>query len=287
VGREGRDRILTLQGRLKEDGIKVSIRKLCRILGYHRSNIYYASKTPRSASKPEQRIVEKVRDIIDRYPAYGTRRITWVLRKEEGIAYNRKRIHRIIKMNGWQCIKRPSGYRPRVKGLRSDTPLLNHRWAVDMTHIFTRKDGWCHLIALIDCCDRYLVGWRFTRCGSAGFCAGALEDALLQQHIAPKSTGLIIRSDNGLVFGSKRFHETMTKYGLFQEYITPYTPQQNGMIERFFRSIKEELVWQREFASFDDGYNAIADWIRHYNETRPHMALGYVTPAEVRQKLSA
>jgi putative transposase len=79
----------------------------------------------------------------------------------------------------------------------------------------------------------------------------------------------------------------MTKYGLFQEYITPYTPQQNGMIERFFRSIKEELVWQREFASFDDGYNAIADWIRHYNETRPHMALGYVTPAEVRQKLSA
>jgi len=79
----------------------------------------------------------------------------------------------------------------------------------------------------------------------------------------------------------------MTKYGLFQEYITPYTPQQNGMIERFFRSIKEELVWQREFASFDDGYNAIADWIWHYNETRPHMALGYVTPAEVRQKLSA
>ena len=59
------------------------------------------------------------------------------------------------------------------------------------------------------------------------------------------------------------------------------------MIERFFRSIKEELVWQRTFDSFDYDYNAIADWILHYNETRPHMALGYFTPAEVRQKLSS
>ena len=56
------------------------------------------------------------------------------------------------------------------------------------------------------------------------------------------------------------------------------------MIERFFRSMKEELVWQRTFDSYNDGYNAIADWIRHYNETWPHMALRYLTPAEVRQK---
>jgi len=157
VGHEGRDRILSLEGHLKEDGIEVSIRKLCRILGYHRSNIYYEPKRARRVLKPEQSIVEKVRDIIDRYPFYATRRITWVLMKEEGIAYNRKCIHRIIKMNGWQCRKRSSGYRPRVNGLRSDTPLINHRWEIDMTHIFTRKDGFCHLVALIDCCDRYLM----------------------------------------------------------------------------------------------------------------------------------
>lgn len=287
MGQQGRDRILTLQGALHEDGIDASIRKLCNIMGYHRSNISYAPKAPKKVSNLDAHLVEKVKKVIERFPAYGTRRITWVLRKQDGIAYNHKRIHRIITMNGWQCRKRPSGHRPRAKGLRSDTPLINHRWAIDMTHIFTKQDGWCHLVAVIDCCDRYLVGWRFTRSGSAGFCAGALEDALIRQHIEPKSTGLVIRSDNGLVFGSKRFHETITKYGLFQEYITPYTPEQNGMIERFFRSIKEELVWQREFESFDDGYTAIADWIQQYNEIRPHMALGYATPAEVRLQLSA
>jgi len=121
----------------------------------------------------------------------------------------------------------------------------------------------------------------------AGISAGALEDALIREKIIPKVHGFVIRSDNGLVFGSKRFHETVTKYQLHQEYITPYTPEQNGMIERFFKSFKEECAWQHNFVSFDEAYNKIADWIDYYNFQRPHSALGYATPAEVRNKLVA
>ena len=47
---------------------------------------------------------------------------------------------------------------------------------------------------------------------------------MIQEKIVLGNDGLIIRSDNGLLFGSKRFHETITKYRLTQEYITPYTP---------------------------------------------------------------
>ena len=132
----------------------------------------------------------------------------------------------------------------------------------------TRQDGWCHLVAVIDCSDRYLVGWRFSRSGNAGISARSLEDALIRENIIPNVHGLVIRSDNGLVFGSKRFHETVTKNHLHQEYITPYTPEQNGMIERFFRSIKEECVWQHNFVTFDEAYNKIAEWIDHYNFER-------------------
>ncbi|WP_369682342.1 IS3 family transposase [Gracilinema caldarium] len=109
MGQPGRERILTLQGALKEEGIEVSIRKLCTILGYHRSNIYYAPKVPKKVANPDADLVKKVRAVIDQFPTYGTRRITWVLRKQDGVAYNHKRIHRIITMNGWQCRKRPSG----------------------------------------------------------------------------------------------------------------------------------------------------------------------------------
>ena len=115
-----------------------------------------------------------------------------------------------------------------------------------------RRMAGSNLVALIDCHDRYLVGWRFSKSGKAGLSAGALEDALIREKIIPGNHGLVIRSDNGLVFGSKRFHETITKYKLTQEYITPYTPEQNGMIERFFRSFKEECAWQKAFTDFND-----------------------------------
>ncbi len=288
MGDFGRDRILTLQSELLEEGIRASLRRICDVLGYSRSNVYYAPER-KAKAKPafDPWLVEEIRKVIEEYPEYGTRRITVVLRRRHRMALNRKKVHRIVKEHGWQRWKRPYGNRPRVQGMKSATPQVNSRWAIDMTHLFTKQDGWCHLVAVIDCCDRYLVGWRFSMSGKAGISAGALEDALIRQGLVPGDQGLVIRSDNGLVFGSKRFHETVNKYKLQQEYITPYTPEQNGMIERFFRSFKEECVWQQSLTTFDEAYNKIADWIDHYNNDRPHSALGYATPAEFRQKLVA
>ena len=59
------------------------------------------------------------------------------------------------------------------------------------------------------------------------------------------------------------------------------------MIERSSRCFKEECGWQQSFTSFDEAYNRIADWIDHYDRKRPHSALGYAAPAEVRQPLVA
>lgn len=85
-----------------------------------------------------------------------------------------------------------------------------------------------------------------------------------------------MRSDNGLIFQSRRFRAACRDYRLRQEFITPYTPQQNGIVERFFRSVKEECVWQHQFGSFfADARRAIRTWIEWYNERRPHQALGY------------
>ena len=87
-----------------------------------------------------------------------------------------------------------------------------------------------------------------------------------------------------LVFQSRRFRDACRTYGLDQEFITPYTPEQNGMIERFFRSMKEECVWQQQFASFEELRPAVDQWIRWYNAERPHQALGYRSPEEFRRQ---
>jgi putative transposase len=54
-------------------------------------------------------------------------------------------------------------------------------------------------------------------------------------------------------------------YGLAQEYITPYTPQQNGLCERFIKTFKEEHCWTRRFQSIEHARLAVRAWIDHYN----------------------
>ena len=110
----------------------------------------------------------------------------------------------------------------------------------------------------------------------------ALEEACLYRFgtLRPEGPTPTIRSDNGLVFTARHFRAACRDNRLRQEFITPYTPKQNGMIERFFRSLKEERVWQHNFAGFIEARAAIVQWIRWYNEHRPHQALGYLSPLQ-------
>src|SRR5262249_26879873 len=179
----------------------------------------------------------------------------------------------IVKLNGWQVRQRPQGQRPRVQGWVSRATRPNERWAIDTTHLFCGRDGWCHLTAIIDCYDRSIVGWRLSRSGIAGVAAAALEEALRGRRIAASAPPLVLRADNGLVLGPKVFGAGARRYRLTQEYITPYCPQQNGMIERFFLTLKQECVWLHRFASRDDAFRIVADWLDRYDTDRPHSAL--------------
>jgi putative transposase len=92
----------------------------------------------------------------------------------------------------------------------------------------------------------------------------------------------VIRSDNGLLNQSRRFRSACPDYRLRQEFITPDTPAQNGIVERFFRSLKEECVWQRIFRDFAEARREITAWLHWYNTERPYQALGYRSSAEWR-----
>jgi putative transposase len=155
---------------------------------------------------------------------------------------------------------------------------------MDVTHVACGADGWAHLAAVIDCHDRQIVGFEFARRGRAREAERALEQACLARFgtLRPIGSTPVLRSDNGLIFQSRRFRAACRDYRLRQEFITPYSPEQNGLIERFFRSLKEECVWQRTFADFAEARRAIAAWIGWYNADRPHQALGYRSPLQFR-----
>ncbi len=274
---------------MHEEGKPVSIAQLCRWFGVPRSTFYYRPPADAVPTPPvvDRALEAKIRAIIDEEPAAGLRMITARIRRAADAPVNKKKIHRILKLNQWQCQRRPQGHRPRAQGWVSRASRPNERWAIDTTHLFCGRDGWCHLTAIIDCYDRAIVGWRLARSGIADVAAAALEEALRSRRIDLTTPDLVLRSDNGLVFGAKAFVRVARRYGLTQEYITPYTPQQNGMIERFFLTLKQECVWLHRFESRDHAFRVVAEWLDRYDTDRPHSALGYRTPKEYREQVAA
>lgn len=257
------------------------------MVGVPRSALYrhQPADRPPAATPADQDLLARIQELIEQHPTYGYRRIWARLRFGDHVVINRKKVYRLMKAQGWLICQRPSAPKPRVRRKKSVATRANERWALDATHIDCGADGWGHLVAVIDCYDREVIGWEFALRGRANEAERALEMACLARFgtLRPSGAVPIIRSDNGLIFQSRRFRDACRFYRLSQEFITPYTPEQNGLIERWFRSLKEECVWQHQFANFTEARAGITAWIRWYNTERPHQALGYRSPLEYRQ----
>lgn len=246
------------------------------------------SEQPKPTPRIDEVLAKRIEELIERFPTFGYRRLWAWLRFKLEIQVSKKKVYRILKLKGWLVRQRRVTPRPRVAKSRSRADKSNQRWAMDLTHIYCGADGWAHLAAVIDCHDREIVGYEFALRGRAREAERALEAGCLKRFgmVFPKDEERpVLRSDNGLVFLSRRFRAACKQYGLSQEYITPYTPEQNGMIERFFRSLKEECAWLHLFENFEEAQAAVKAWIEFYNEERPHQSLGYLSPTEYRQKM--
>ncbi|GJL57136.1 MAG: insertion element hypothetical protein [Nitrospirales bacterium] len=263
----------------------ISERQACRVLQVARSTLHRLARTKAPSPKLAEALVTKLQTLIQEHPTYGYRRLWALLRYREGVRVNRKAVYRALRIKQWLVHERVRTPRPRAQRLRSRTPRSDQRWAMDVTHIPCGKDGWGHLTAVIDCHDREIIRYEFALRGRAKEAERALEAACLARFgtLSPGGTPPVLRSDNGLIFQSRRFRQACRDYRLQQEFITPYTPEQNGLIERFFRSLKEECVWQHHFAGFEEARQTITRWMRWYNEERPHQALRYRSPRQFRQ----
>ncbi len=263
----------------------ISERTACRLLQVSRAALHRSTNGRRAGASLSEALVAKLEPLIQEYPTYGYRRLWALLRFRHGPRHNRKAVYRALRLKRWLVHQRSATPRPRVPARRSRTTKSNHRWAMDVTPIPCGQDGWGHLPAVIDCPDREIVGYEFALRGRAKEAERAIEAACLSRFgtLRPVGPPPILRSDKGLIFQSRRFRQACRDYRLAQEFITPYTPQQNGLIERFFRSLKEECVWQPRFDSFEEARHTITAWMRWYTEERPHQALQYRSPRQYRQ----
>ena len=238
--------ISSIQQGLKDDGFEVPVAKLCRWFGVPRRTVYYRPTKAPPQVRPE--LAEPIKKLIEEEPSFGYRTVAGLL------GMNKNTVQRIFQLKGWQVRKRAVGQRPRIQALPSVATAPDQRWATDLCRV----------------------------CGRATTAAAALEQALITRYgtLGRVPVPFLLRSDNGLVFTSRHYKRLVRSYGLEQEFITPHCPQQNGMVERVIRTLKEQCVHRHRFETQQHAMRVIADWIQFYNFRRPHQALGMKTPAE-------
>lgn len=266
--------IQSIQQGLLADGITVPLTKLCAWFGVPRRTVYY--KPTKAAPKVDPRFAEPIKAMIEKEPSFGYRTVAWLL------GFNKNTVQRVFQIKGWQVRKRPIGMRPRIEAVPSAATAPNERWSTDMCRVWAGRDGWATLALVIDCHTRELLGWHLSRSGKASTAASALEHALINRFgtLGRVTSEFLLRSDNGLVFTSRKYTALVRSYGLKQEFITPHCPQQNGVVERVIRTLKEQCVHRQRFESLQHATRTISDWIAFYNHRRPHQALDMKTPAE-------
>lgn len=99
-------------------------------------------------------------------------------------------------------------------------------------------------------------------------------DRLIEWNGAPKA----IRSDNGPEFISEHYTEWAKRKGILLWYTQPGNPQQNAYIERYNRTLRNELLNRHQFKSIEHLQEQLTEYIWCYNNHRPHSALGGHTP---------
>lgn len=266
--------IVSIQQGLREEGVDVSLSKLCRWFGVARRTMYY--RPTKASPKVRDELATPVKALIEQEPSFGYRTVAWLL------GMNKNTVQRLFQLKGWQVRKRPIGRRPRIEALPSVAQAPDERWSTDLCRIWAGRDGWLTLALVMDCHTRQLLGWHLSRSAKSQTAEAALEQALISRFgsLGRVRAPFLLRSDNGLVFTSRSYTALVRSYGLKQEFITPHCPQQNGMVERLIRTLKEQCAHRHRFETQQHASRVIGDWIAFYNHRRPHQALGMKTPAE-------
>jgi transposase InsO family protein len=251
----------------------VSERRVCRVLGQHRST---QRKAPRGADD-EAALTEDIIAMARQYGRYGYRRVTALLR-DAGWHVNRKRVERIWRREGLKVPqKQPKRGRLWLNDgscirLRPEYP--GHVWSYDFVEGRTHDGRKFRILSIIDEASRECLALPVARRLRS-------EDVLaaLAELFVTRGPPAHIRSDNGPEFIANAVQQWLAKIGVKTLYITPGSPWENGYCESFNGSMRDELLNGEIFYTLAEAQILIEAWRRHYNTVRPHSSLGYRPPA--------
>ena len=248
----------------------VSQRRACEALRVDRSSVRY-----RSTRAPDLELREVMKTVASERRRFGYRRIH-VMLKRQGIVMNLKKLRRLYGEEKLQVRKR--GGRKRALGTRR--PMLvpdrpNQRWSLDFVSDSFTDGRRFRVLTVVDdhtreclalVADTSLSGLRVAR--------------ELDVIIARRGRPMTVVSDNGTEFTSMAILRWSQDRQIDWHYIAPGKPMQNGFVESFNGSFRDECLNETLFSSLAEARTRITHWKEDYNTQRPHSALGNLTPVE-------
>jgi putative transposase len=254
--------------------VKVSERRMCKVLGFGRSTHRYENKI----KDDEPVLVERIIALAKEYGRYGYRQITGLLWLEGWWRLNHKRVERIWRREG---LKVPSRQPRRRRLWNNDGSCVrlrpehkNHVWSYDFVLDRTSNGRVIRMLNIIDEFSRECLAIEVGRRLNSTNVLDVLSQLFLDRG-APEH----IRSDNGPEFVAKKVRHWLTRQQVKTLYIEPGSPWENGYIESFNGKLRNELLNGEIFDTLQEAKILIERWRVHYNTIRPHSSLGYRPPA--------
>lgn len=145
------------------------------------------------------------------------------------------------------------------------------------------------MAVVIDCADRMILSWRFSRRILAeDLCEMAREALFLRfGEDTARARGIEFLSDNGPEYIAKAFRAFLERLGLVACHTPVRSPQSNGVAEAFFGSFKRDYVYQNPLPTLELIRQALPGWLADYHERAPHSALKMLSPAQFYRQWAA
>ena len=259
----------------------LSIAKQCRLLGIHRSGLYYQ---PREASELNLELMRLIDEHYLDHPYKGAYRMHVWLTKDQGYEVSRNRIERLYYqimglhslLPGPHTSKRCKDHAVYPYLLRElDIRYPNQVWATDITYIPMRK-GYLYLTAFIDLYSRYVLSWSLSNTMDSQWCVETLEQAIAL-HGKPE----ILNTDQGSQYTSERFTDFVAKDQKIKLSMDGKgRATDNAFIERLWRSVKYEHIYMRPHQDGTDLFHGLEYYFDYYNHKRRHQSIKDEFPME-------